>query len=102
MQIEIFSNDLEKFIQSLEKSTIAKILRTIDLLEKFGYDLKLPHSKKITKNLFELRIRGKQEIRIFYAFHKSQIVLLHGFVKKSQKTPQKEIQIALDFIKHLD
>jgi len=56
---------LEKFIQSLEKSTIAKTLRTIDLLEKFGYDLKFPHSKKIAKNLLELRIRGRQEIRIF-------------------------------------
>ena len=93
---------MEKFIQSLEKSTIAKTLRTIDLLEKFGYDLKFPHSKKIAKNLFELKIRGRQEIRIFYTFHKSRIILLNGFVKKSRKTPQKEIKLALDFLWRLD
>jgi len=102
MQIEIFNNDLEKFIQSLEKPTLAKTLRTIDLLEKFGYDLKFPHSKKIAKNLFELRVRGKQEIRILYTFHKSQIILLSGFIKKSQKIPQKEIHTALDLLKCLD
>ena len=102
MQIEILNNELQKFIQSLEETTLAKTLRTIDLLEKFGYDLKFPHSKKVAKNLFELRIRGKQEIRIFYTFHKSQIILLNGFIKKSQKIPQKEIQLALDFLKRLD
>ena len=62
----------------------------------------LPHTKKISANLFELRISGKQEIRIFYSFHKSQIFLLHGFVKKSQKIPQKEIKIASQKLKLLD
>jgi len=38
---------LDKFIKSLEKPTIAKVLRIIDLLEKFGYNLGLPYSKKL-------------------------------------------------------
>jgi phage-related protein len=41
-----------------------------------------------------LRIRGIHEVRILYAFHKSIIVLLHGFIKKSSKIPKKELQIA--------
>ncbi|MBU1179983.1 type II toxin-antitoxin system RelE/ParE family toxin, partial [Patescibacteria group bacterium] len=45
--------------------------------------LTLPHAKKVDKSIFELRIRGRQEARIFYAFHKNEIILLHGFVKKS-------------------
>jgi hypothetical protein len=83
--------EVEKFIYSLEKQTIAKTLRTIDLLERFGFNLGMPHSKKMPGNLFELRIRGQQEVRIFYCFHKDQIHLLSGFVKKSRKTPQREL-----------
>jgi len=85
---------VEKFIQSLRETTVAKILRTIDLLEKFGNRLGMPHSKKVSNKLFELRIRGEQEIRIFYCFNKGLIYLIHGFIKKSQKTPQKELQNA--------
>ncbi len=95
MEIRIFDTSLEKFIKNLQKPTIAKVLRVIDLLEKFGQKLGPPHTKKVSARLFELRIPGKQEVRIFYTFHKSQILLLHGFVKKSQKIPQKEIKVAL-------
>ncbi len=47
MEIKFFDNLLEKFISNLEKPTIAKILRTIDLLESFGQQLTMPHSKKV-------------------------------------------------------
>lgn len=102
MKIVIRDNSLEKFIQSLEKSTIAKILRIIDLLETFGPRLGMPHSKKIADSLFELRIRSTQEVRIFYCFHKASIVLLHGFIKKSNKIPKKEMRTALQKLKELD
>ena len=101
MEIKIFDTSLEKFICSLEKQTIAKVLRSIDLLEEFGPVLGMPHTKKISPRLFELRIRGVQEIRIFYTFYKSQIWLLHGFIKKSEKTPKKEIRTALQKLKKL-
>lgn len=102
MEIRILDSSLERFIKSLEKSTIAKVLRTLNLLEKFGYELGLPHSKKISNRLYELRIRSAQEVRIFYTFCKSQIFLLHGFIKKTQKVPQKEIHTALQKLKTLD
>lgn len=102
MEIHIFDSSLEKFIKSLQKPTIAKLLRTINLLEKFGQKLELPHTKKISTCLFELRVPSKQEVRIFYSFHKSQIFLLYGFVKKSQKIPRREIRVALQKLKLLD
>ncbi len=102
MEIRIFDTSLEKFIKSLQKPTIAKVLRTLDLLEQFGSKLGPPHTKKISTNLFELRVSGKQEIRIFYVFHKSDIFLLHGFIKKSQKAPRKEIKAAIQKLKLLD
>ena len=93
--------EVEKFILSLDKQTIAKILRTIDLLEKFTFKLGMPHSKKISDDLFELRVRGKQEIRIFYCFYKSLIHLFSGFIKKSQTIPQKEMLKACNKYKTL-
>ncbi len=85
---------VEEIIKSLDPSTIAKVVHTIDMLEKFGPALGMPHSKKLTKELYELRIRGKQELRIIYCFARNDIYLIHGFLKKSQKTPAKELSTA--------
>ena len=102
MEIRIFDASLEKFIKNLQKPAAAKVLRSIDLLENFGQQLGPPHTKKISDNLFELRISGKQEVRIFYTFYKSRIFLLHGFVKKSQKLPQREVLVAAKKLVGLD
>lgn len=56
--------------------------------------LGLPQSKALGGGLYELRVRGKQEIRMFYVFHQSSAVILHIFIKKTQKTPAREINIA--------
>ena len=95
MKVRILDEALEEFIQSLEKPTIAKVLHTVELLETFGHRLGMPHRKKVTGSIFELRIRGNQAVRIFYAFDKNTAVLLHGFVKKSDKTPSREIRTAI-------
>lgn len=102
MEIKFFDDALEKFIGDLEPPTVAKILRTIDLLEKFGNTLGLPHSKKIGQRLFELRIRGRQEVRILYTFHMNAAVLLQGFIKKTDKILKKELEAAHQKIKALD
>jgi|SRR3989338_7039181 len=102
MKIRLFDDSIVKFVESLEKPAIAKVLRTIDLLEVFGHKLTMPHSKKVGENLFELRIRGRQEIRILYAFHKNEAVLLIGFVKKTGRIPSREIETANERIKRLD
>jgi len=55
-----------------------------------------PFGKKLDKNLFEIRIRRGGQIRILYFYHEKDLVVgVHGFVKKSQKTPQKELKQAL-------
>ena len=61
----------------------------------------MPHSKQLAKGLYELRVRGKEEVRILYCFKKKDIYLLHGFKKQTQKTPGKEIEIALKRIEML-
>jgi len=101
MEIFLFDKNVEKFVGSLQKPVIAKVLRIIDLLEEFGYKLGLPHSKKISSNLFELRAHGAQEVRIFYTFFRGSIILLYGFVKKSTRIPGKEIEVALQKLRSL-
>ena len=94
MEIIFFNSAVHDYLLSLEKSTYSKVLKQIKLLEAYGYKLTMPYSKPISHNLFELRIRGQQEIRIFYCFYKNRIFLLHAFIKKTKKTPQREINIA--------
>ena len=83
------------FIAQQDEDTQAKILRTIDLLEEFGLALQEPHKKKVTDSpLWELRTKiGTNIYRIFFGV-KGEAVLLHGFHKKTQKTPPGELRAA--------
>lgn len=86
------------FISSLPRKEEAKVYREIDLLKKEGIYLGFPETSAITgyKPLRELRIRfGKNLVRIFYFLHiRNTFILLHGFKKKTGKTPVREIEIA--------
>ena len=95
MKVIFFNSKIKDSLYSLEKTSSSKSSKQIRLLETFGNKLGMPYSKQISRNLFELRVRGKQEIRIFYCFYQNQAIILHFFIKKSQKTPRKEIKIAL-------
>lgn len=86
---------VEDFISSLEANTLAKYFREHDLLREYGITLGMPHAKAMGGGLFELRVRGKQEVRILYAFGRNKrVYLLHGFIKKTQSTPKRELEIA--------
>lgn len=90
---------LIEFLNSLPKKDQAKILRDIDLLQEFGFSLGMPYIKKMqdSDGLWELRIKqSSNNYRVFYfSIKDNKIVLLHGFKKKTQKTPKKEIEIAI-------
>ena len=95
MIVEIFDQKTKDFISSLDRSTYAKTLRTTDLLGKFGNHLRMPYSKSLGSNIFELRVRGQKEVRLLYCFYNKKAFILHGFIKKTEKTPQKEILVAI-------
>ena len=71
-------NEVEIFLNSLQTHELAKVMRTIDLLERFGSNLGLPHSRHLKEGLLELRVHGKKEIRIFYCFNKLPRSKLRG------------------------
>ena len=74
-----------------------------ELLVEVGVDLRLPHSRAMGDGLFELRPKRKEGIaRIFYCtLVGKRIVVLHGFIKKTQETPRKELEIALRRMKEV-
>lgn len=87
MKIKIVK-EVELLISSLDSHSVAKVLRVIELLESFGNKLGMPHSRKIKNGLSELRIRGQREVRIFYLIKNNEIIMLFGYVKKTQKIPR--------------
>jgi phage-related protein len=94
---------VENFIDSLQTIPHSKLLRELDLLETYGADLGMPHTRPMGGGLLELRIRGQTDVRVFYAFTKGRrIYLLHGFIKKRQATPKHELDIALQRKRELD
>lgn len=87
---------VEEFMGTLEGKMQQKTLRAISLLKDFGNQLREPFSKPISNGIFELRVKlGTDIVRIMYFFHEGRVIILtNGFVKKTQKTPKKEIVLA--------
>jgi len=87
---------VEKFIESLDLETQDKFVIKQQLLQDFGPQLRYPHTDHLGEGLFELRFKGKEgQIRVlFFFFYEKRIIFTNGFVKKTQKVPRKEIEIA--------
>lgn len=101
--IEYYSDEIEKKILSLPSGLLARYLRLTDLMLEFGSNLGMPHTRFIEEGLLELRIKSKEGIgRVFYcSLVGKKIVMLHLFIKKTNKTPKKELQIAKNRMKEV-
>lgn len=101
LKIEFFeTNDgkepAKEFLLSLNVKMRVKMMRTIALLSVNGNKLREPYSKHLGNGIFELRAQiGTDISRVLYFFVVDQTVILsHGFIKKTQKTPVREIERA--------
>lgn len=108
-QIEYYKNKrgdeiVREFIDGLPVETRIKVRGTLKLLEEYGILIEAPHTKKIIgTSLWELRTLGESSVRIFYIAKINRTFwLLHGFIKKSQKTPESEIKTALKRLRELN
>ncbi len=97
------SNPVLNFINKLEKSDQAKLLGCLKSMEELG--LKCPRVKlrQIKDKLWEIKIKAiGGGYRIFYALFRDEIlILLHAFKKQTKKTPQKEINKAMNRLKEV-
>jgi len=93
------NSPVKEFIDSLSPESKAKYIFIADLLEAYGIGVKEPYVKPLTgkRKLFEIRIKDKNNIHriLYFAVTGRKFVVLHGFTKKTEKTPAKEIEIAV-------
>jgi phage-related protein len=94
--IAYYSESLQIEIQSMPVGLLARFLRYADRMLIYGPDLGMPHTRAMGDALFELRLKAVEGIaRVFYCTVAGRkIVILHQFIKKSQKTPSREIAVA--------
>lgn len=85
------------FLEQLSPRVRDHIIHHISLLQERGPTLGMPYVRHLQGKLWELRVRaGGAAYRLFYFFHTGRrIIFLHAFVKKTQKTPRKEIDTAI-------
>ncbi|MEX2488712.1 MAG: type II toxin-antitoxin system RelE/ParE family toxin [Pseudomonadales bacterium] len=83
---------------------LAHLLHILELVEEFGPNLGKPHTAPMGNGLFEIRAKGKEGVgRCLFCTRKGkEIIILHAFVKKTQRTPKKELDIARQRMKELD
>lgn len=86
---------VKSFLNRANPRLKAKALRILLQLEEYGLQTIIPHIKKLSGLPFwEIRILGEGSARILFVTQiGEQIILLHAFYKKTQKTPLKEIAI---------
>lgn len=95
-RIEYFSQQVQEDILDLPDTLAARYIVLTRRMVAVGPNLGDPHTKAFGSGLFELRLKGAEGIaRVFFCTVIGQrIVMLHSFVKKSAKTPAKELEIA--------
>ena len=92
-----------KFLDSLDIKMRQKMLRSIQALQDMGISLRMPLSESLDDGIFELRAKtGTNISRVMYFFVVGdRAVLTHGFIKKTQKIPARELKVALQRLKEV-
>ena len=90
---------IKTFLDNLDMKMRVKAFGGLEILAEYGNSLREPYSKAVGNGLFELRIKFASDItRIFYFFYVGNtIILTNGFVKKTRKTPKRELELALKY-----
>ena len=89
------NSPVREYIESLSEKQQNKILAYIDRLAEFGFNLKRPTADSLGGGLGLYELRPDRH-RILYLFHRrTEAILLHAFLKRTDDIPQKEIEIAL-------
>lgn len=101
MKIKFYEDEqgnvpVREFLDSLDIKMRQKMLRSIQALQDMGISLRMPLSESLGDGIFELRAKvGNNISRVMYFFIIGDIaVLTHAFIKKTQKTPAKELEKA--------
>ena len=95
-KITYYSESLQEEILAMPSGFLGRYLRYSDRMEVYGPNLGMPHTRAMGDGLYELRLKSAEGIaRVFYCtMVGNKIVMLHQFVKKTDKTPLRELETA--------
>ena len=80
-----------KLLEQVDRKSIGEDIKTV----QFGWPLGMPLVRKLETNLWEVRSNLKDRIaRVVFTVHDNTMILLHGFIKKAQKTPVTDLDMA--------
>ena len=101
--ISYYGEAVEDQVLSLPDGLLARYFSLTDRMIEVGANLGEPHTEAFGSGLFELRLKSKEGIaRVFYCtLVGKRIIMLHSFVKKTQKTPPNERRIAETRLKEI-
>jgi len=101
--ITFFNKKVRSQALAFPAGILANFLHLIRLVEKFGPQIGMPYTRSLGAGLFEIRARGKEGIgrALFCVLPNRELVILTVFVKKSQKIPQRQIELARKRIKEV-
>ena len=95
-RVEFHGHSTRRGLEKVPDELLARFLRYAERMQEHGPDLGMPHTRALGRGLFELRlVAGSRIARVFFAVGSGRrIVILHSFVKKSQKTPLPDLALA--------
>lgn len=106
LQVKFFKTDggnepVREWLKSLsaqDRKTIGEEIKTVQI----GWPIGMPLVRKMESELWEARIHLEGRVaRVMFTAKDGLMVLLHGFIKKSQGTPKNDLELALDRLKQL-
>lgn len=103
-QVEFLNQIAEAEVDALPVDIRARFARVKELIESHGLErVGEPHVKHLEAKLWEIRMKGKDGIArsLYVTAAGKRVVVLRSFVKKTQRTPRREIKLALDRAKEL-
>ncbi len=102
-KIIFFNDTVYNDIKNLPKDILLDLLDIFEMASRFGGNLGRPYSAPLNDGLFEFRAKGKSGIArsIFINLKDKQIMVLHTIIKKSNKIPKKDLDLALKRAKEL-
>ena len=95
-EILYYNDDVQEAIEGWPVGIRAYYARITERIQAFGPNLGMPFTESMGQGLFEIRAKGKEGIgrAFFCTIVERKVVILHAYIKKSQKTPAKEMAIA--------
>ena len=97
------TSPIDEWLSTLDQTARTKLLRNISLLKEYGLELRIPYVRTIGKKLYEVRAKDTKGIYrlLYFAYTRRTFIMLHGFTKKTEKTPTKEIELAMKRMKEV-